>query len=236
MTRNSIQNRVINVLSRIAKAEIQYLREANSVKLLAVSKTQGIPAIEQAISAGLTEFGENYLQDALTKIKHFSNLPDNPVLTWHFIGPIQSNKTAKIAENFSWVHSLDRISIAERLSKQRPESLAPLNICIQVNIDNATQKSGIPPADCIEFATQIKQLPSIKLRGLMAVPEPCTELEQQRQPFHRLFELYNTLNQHGFNLDTVSTGMSSDLEAAIAEGSTLVRIGTDIFGPRNYPK
>ncbi len=236
MTRNNIQNRVINVLSRISEAEIQYLREKNSVKLLAVSKTQGISAIEEAIFAGITQFGENYLQDALSKISHFSNLAECPVLEWHFIGPIQSNKTAKIAENFNWVHSLDRISIAERLNKQRPKSVAPLNVCIQVNIDNMTQKSGIALQDCIEFATQLKQFPALKFRGLMAVPDPSPELTQQRQPFRRLFELYNALNQQGFNLDTLSIGMSSDLEAAIAEGSTLVRIGTDIFGPRNYSK
>jgi len=232
MTSNNIQNRVIHVLSRIAEAEKQFERKAKSVKLLAVSKTQGVLAIEQAISAGLSSFGENYLQDALPKIAYFSNPANCHDIEWHFIGPIQSNKTAKIANNFSWVHSIDRPSIATRLSQQRSDLLPTLNICIQVNIDNADQKSGIKADTCIEFANQIKQLPNLKLRGLMAIPEPSTNLLQQRKAFHQLHELFEELNQHDFNLDTLSIGMSGDLEAAIAEGSTMVRIGTDIFGPR----
>jgi pyridoxal phosphate enzyme (YggS family) len=236
MTRNLIQNRVINVLSRITEAEIQYQRNKGSVNLLAVSKTQGIAAIEQAISAGLMRFGENYLQDALPKIAHFSNTPDYPALEWHFIGPIQSNKTAKIAQNFDWVHSIDRLVIAKRLSQQRPDSLEPLNVCIQVNIDNADTKSGIHVSDCHDIAKQIAQLPGLSLRGLMAVPEPTIGISQQRRPFHQMLELFNDLNQQGLNINTLSLGMSSDLESAIAEGSTLVRIGTDIFGPRNVTK
>ncbi|MFV1982733.1 MAG: YggS family pyridoxal phosphate-dependent enzyme [Thiohalomonadales bacterium] len=236
MTRNNIQNRVINVLSRITEAEKQFQRKAGSVNLLAVSKTQQISAIQQAFSAGLNRFGESYLQDALPKIEYFSNLQDYQDISWHFIGPIQSNKTAKIAENFNWVHSISRLSIAQRLSRQRPDSLATLNICIQVNIDNANQKSGIHAENCIEFAEQINQLSRLKLRGLMVVPEPGTEMSQLRRPFRQVFNLFEDLNQRGFNLDTLSMGMSSDLEAAIAEGSTMVRIGTDIFGPRNYPK
>jgi len=236
MTRNSIQNSIINVLSRLSEAEIRFNREPHSVKLLAVSKTRGIAEVEQAIEAGLSRFGENYLQDALAKIEYFSNLAKIPSIEWHFIGPIQSNKTAKIAENFHWVHSLDRISIAKRLSNQRPATLTALNVCIQINIDDASQKSGIKLQDCLDFATQISQLPNITLRGLMAVPEPSTELSQQRRPFHQIVELFKDLNSHGFQLDTLSLGMSSDLEAAIAEGSTMVRVGTDIFGPRQYQK
>ncbi len=233
MTRNNIQNRVNNVLSRINTAKNQFNRNTQPIKLLAVSKTQTIPAIEQALTSGLSSFGENYLQDALPKIEHFNNLAEYQNIEWHFIGPIQSNKTAKIAESFDWVHSVDRLSIAQRLNKQRPNTLTKLNICIQVNIDNAAKKSGIQVQDTIKFAEQIQLLPNLNLRGLMTVPEPSTELSQQRLPFHQLFKLYETLKQQGFELDTLSMGMSSDLEAAIAEGSTLVRIGTDIFGARH---
>jgi len=236
MTRNNIQNRVMNVLSRINAAEIRYQRQQKSVKLLAVSKTQDISAIEQAISAGLSSFGESYLQDALPKIQYFSNLVDCKKLDWHFIGPIQSNKTSKIAENFSWVHSVDRLSIAQRLNQQRPETLPALNICIQVNIDNDDQKSGILAEACVDFAEQVTKLPRLKLRGIMTVPHVRTDIEQQRIPFQQIFRLFTELNNHGYELDTLSMGMSSDLEAAIAEGSTLVRIGTDVFGQRNYPK
>ncbi len=240
MTRNNIQNRVINVLSRINAAESRYQRQANSIKLLAVSKTQTISAIEAAIAAGLRSFGENYLQDALPKIEYFANLTrhhhnqdSNPQIDWHFIGPIQSNKTAKIAENFNWVHSVSRLSIATRLSQQRPDHLPDINVCIQVNIDGGEKKSGITAEQCLEFAQQISQLPKLKLRGIMAIPEPRTELSQQRSAFNNVHELFQQLQQHGFKLDTLSMGMSADLEAAIAEGSTLVRIGTDIFGSRN---
>lgn len=221
-------------------AESRYQRESNSVKLLAVSKTQSISAIEAAIAAGLRSFGESYLQDALPKIEYFSNLANTnnnqdpkSLIEWHFIGPIQSNKTAKIAENFDWVHSVSRLSIASRLSQQRPEHLSDINVCIQVNIDAAEQKSGIAVEQCLEFAQQINQLPKLKLRGLMAVPEPCTELAQQRRPFNRVHALFEQLQQQGFDVDTLSLGMSADLDAAIAEGSTLVRIGTDIFGIRH---
>ncbi len=233
MTRNNIQNRVNNVLSRIADAENQFNRDSRSVTLLAVSKTQTIPAIKQALTSGLSRFGESYLQDALPKIEHFASLAEYQNIEWHFIGPIQSNKTAKIAENFAWAHSVDRLSIAERLNRQRPKTLTRLNVCIQINIDNAAKKSGIQAQDAIKFAEQIRLLPNLKLRGLMAVPEPSIELSQQRLPFQQLFKLYKTLKQQGFKLDTLSMGMSSDLEAAIAEGSTLVRIGTDIFGARH---
>ncbi|VAX01377.1 UPF0001 protein YggS [hydrothermal vent metagenome] len=232
MTRNTIQNRINNVLSRIRDAENQFNREQNSVKLLVVSKTQTITAIEQAIAMGLSSFGESYLQDALPKIEHFAGLDKHQAIDWHFIGPIQSNKTAKIAQHFNWVHSVDRLSIAERLNKQRPNTLSKLNICIQVNIDNATQKSGIAAKDVLQFAQQTRMLPNLELRGLMAVPKPSSKFSEQRQAFRALFKLYETLKQHDFALDTLSMGMSSDLTAAIAEGSTLVRIGTDIFGLR----
>lgn len=224
----TIAQRLATVQERIRAAEQQYGRKAGSVQLLAVSKTRPVEDLREAQRAGQTAFGENYLQDALPKIAALTN----PRPQWHFIGPLQSNKTRDIAEHFDWVHSIDRLKIARRLSEQRPENLSPLSICLQVNIDNEATKSGMLPDEVPTLATQINTLPNLRLRGLMAIPSATTDFEQQRVPFRHLHELYEQLQQQGIALDTLSMGMSNDLEAAIAEGSTLVRIGTAIFGER----
>ena len=224
-----IAERIKNVLTRIRTAEREYHRPPQSVALLAVSKTQPVAAIETAIAAGLHRFGENYLQEALDKM---AALEGYSQLEWHFIGPIQSNKTRRIAEHFSWVHSVDRLKIAERLSEQRPDSLPPLNICLQVNISAEASKSGLTLNELPAVARQVAELPRLRLRDLMAMPAPAEHFEAQRQPLARLGKAQQQLNDQGLALDTLSMGMSDDLEAAIAEGSTLVRIGTALFGPR----
>lgn len=195
--------------------------------LLAVSKTQPAEAIREAFDAGLRDFGENYLQEALEKQADLADLP----LRWHFIGPIQSNKTKAIAEHFDWVHSVDRLKIAQRLSEQRPDALGPLNICIQVNVSGEASKSGCSPEAVAALAETIATLPRLRLRGLMTIPAPTENPVEQRQAFARLRRLKETL---GADLDTLSMGMSQDLEAAIAEGATWVRIGTALFGAREY--
>lgn len=198
--------------------------------LLAVSKTFPATAIREAYAAGQRVFGESYVQEALGKIAALRDL----VLEWHFIGPIQSNKTRAIAENFAWAHGVDRLKVAERLSDQRPHNLPPLNICLQVNVSGEDSKSGVDPAAACELAQQIANLPRLKLRGLMAIPAPAKELSEQRKPFALLRELLQQMNTLGLQLDTLSMGMSDDLEAAILEGATIVRVGTAIFGGRNY--
>jgi len=206
----------------------RYHRQPNDINLIAVSKQQTSSAIIEAILHGQHDFGESYLQEALAKIKAINH----PGVCWHFIGPIQSNKTREIAEHFHWVHSIERLKIAERLNAQRPLHLPPLNICIEVNIDNELSKSGIKPTELFALATAIVKLPNLTLRGLMAIPKPQQQLSAQRLAFARLRELLQDLNQQGFKLDTLSIGMSDDLEAAIAEGATCVRIGRAIFGSR----
>jgi len=213
---------------RIAAAEQKYNRIPGSVGLLAVSKTHPAEAIHQARQTGQLHFGENYVQEAIDKIKV---LPE-PDLTWHFIGPIQSNKTRLLAEHFAWVHTVDRGRIARRLSEARPMHLPPLNICIQVNISAEASKSGIDPADTLALANEIITLPQLKLRGLMVIPAATHDFDAQRQSFRQTRLLLEQLNQSGLQLDTLSMGMSDDLEAAIAEGSTVVRVGTAIFGTR----
>jgi hypothetical protein len=203
-------------------------RPAEEITLLAVSKTFPATAVREAYDAGQRAFGENYAQEALEKMAALRDLP----LEWHFIGPIQSNKTRDIAENFSWVHSVDRLKIAERLSAQRPADLPPLNICLQVNVSGEDSKSGTAPEDVARLAQQVARLPQLKLRGLMAIPAPAEELEAQRKPFAQLRELMQHLNVQGLQLNTLSMGMSQDMEAAILEGATIVRIGSAIFGPR----
>ena len=225
---DSIATRLQQVRARIAAAEAQAGRAAGSVRLLAVSKTFPAAAVAEAAAAGQQAFGENYVQEGVDKVRETA-LPD---LEWHFIGPLQSNKTRLVAEAFQWVHSVDRLKIAERLSQQRPAHLPPLQICLQVNISNEDSKSGVPEEDVASLAQQIAYLPRLKLRGLMTIPAPAPEFAQQRAPFRRLRELYEQLNRNGFALDTLSMGMSNDIEAAIAEGSTLVRVGTAIFGER----
>lgn len=216
---------------RIRQAEQSCHREGQ-VQLLAVSKTKPARMIEEAWQIGQRHFGENYLQEALEKISTLAHLKD---ISWHFIGPIQSNKTRDIASHFHWVHSVDRLKIAQRLNNQRPEDLPPLNICLQINISNEASKSGIKPEELAELVKSISQLPRLKLRGLMAIPAPESDAEKQKEPFRVLAKLLKNINEtQRLDMDTLSMGMTDDLEAAIAEGSTMVRIGTALFGARNY--
>ncbi len=214
----------------IAKAAHIAQRRTENITLLAVSKTFPAAAVRVAYEAGQRAFGESYVQESLDKIVALRDLP----LEWHFIGPIQSNKTRAIAENFAWVHSVDRLKIAERLSAQRPQNLPPLNVCIQVNVSEEDSKSGVSPGEVLELAQAVAQLPQIKLRGLMAIPAPTEGMEAQRLPFAQLRELMQQLNAQGLELDTLSMGMSHDLEAAVLEGATIVRVGSAIFGQRDY--
>ena len=196
--------------------------------MLAVSKTRSADAVAAALDCGLHRFGENYLQEALEKIGQL----EGRGIEWHFIGPIQSNKTRPIATHFDWVHSVDREKIARRLSEQRPGGSPPLQICLQVNISAETSKSGVLPEEVPALAEAIADLPGVKLRGLMAIPAATDDIAAQHAAFGKLRELFDDLNANGAGLDTLSMGMSGDMEAAIAEGATIVRIGTDIFGPR----
>ncbi|NWL06791.1 YggS family pyridoxal phosphate-dependent enzyme [Pseudomonas hunanensis] len=215
------------ISARIASAAQAAGRDPASVQLLAVSKTKPASAIREIHTAGVRDFGENYLQEALIKQQELSDLP----LIWHFIGPIQSNKTKAIAEHFDWVHSVDRLKIAQRLSEQRPAGLAPLNLCLQVNVSGEDSKSGCAPADLPALAKAVAGLPNLRLRGLMAIPEPTDDRAAQEAAFAHLRQLQENL---GLDLDTLSMGMSHDLEAAIAQGATWVRIGTALFGARDY--
>ncbi|SFI03033.1 hypothetical protein SAMN05216206_1159 [Pseudomonas guineae] len=224
---STIAENIAKVGVRIREAAQASQRDCGSIGLLAVSKTKPAAAIRQAFNAGTANFGENYLQEALDKQVELHDLP----LTWHFIGPIQSNKTKPIAEHFSWVHSVDRLKIAERLSAQRPAHLPPLNICLQVNVSGEASKSGCSPDELSALAHAVTQLPHLHLRGLMTIPEPTDDPAEQRAAFARLRELQQGLN---LGLDTLSMGMSHDLEAAIGEGATWVRVGTALFGARDY--
>lgn len=215
------------VRARIAAACIAAGRAAESVQLLAVSKTWPAASVREAVAAGQRAFGENYVLEAVDKAAELAGLG----LEWHFIGPLQSNKTRVVAENFAWVHSVDRLKIAERLSSQRPPDMAPLQICLQVNVSGEASKSGCLPAEIAALARAVAALPRLKLRGLMTIPEPGDDPARQRDPFAVLRHLRDSLNME---LDTLSMGMSHDLEAAIMEGSTLLRVGTAIFGQRNY--
>ena len=220
------------VQERIRRAALKYGREPESVVLIAVSKTKPVDAILSVYQAGQRCFGENYVQEAVSKIEAI-DLPD---IEWHFIGPIQSNKTRLIAENVDWVHSVDRIKIAERLSEQRPLELPALNLCLQVNISEEDSKAGVSLDRLDELAAQVYGLPGVTLRGLMAIPQRETDFEAQLAVFSRLADAKEQLNAtHGWQLDTLSMGMSQDIEAAIAAGATMVRVGTDIFGKRDYP-
>ena len=216
------------VLARLREAERRFQRPRGSVMLLAVSKTQPAAALAALAAAGQRHFGESYLQEALEKMKSLND----PSLDWHFIGPIQSNKTRGIAERFNWVHSVDRLKVAERLSEQRPAELPPLNLCLQVKVSEQSGKRGLHPEELSGIAHRVAGLPRLRLRGLMAIPALYTEFAEQRRPFAHLRELQEGLAGQGLTLDTLSMGMSGDLEAAIAEGATLVRIGTALFGPR----
>jgi pyridoxal phosphate enzyme (YggS family) len=224
----SVEKNLAQVKHLITQFEQRYGRPSGSVRLLAASKGQSIEKILAAFQAGQRCFGENYVQEALVKM---ATLPDASI-EWHFIGPLQSNKTRKVAEHFAWVHSVDSKKIAKRLNEQRPATLTPLNICIEVNISGESTKSGIPLEDVTSLAAYCLTLPQLHLRGLMTIPAVHKNLSAQRQAFHQLFLLAESLRTQGFALDTLSMGMSEDMEAAIAEGSTFIRIGTAIFGPR----
>lgn len=224
---STIAKNIAKVRTRIREAAQACGRDPQTVGLLAVSKTKPAAAVREAHACGQRDFGENYLQEALNKQAELSDLP----LTWHFIGPIQSNKTRPIAEHFAWVHSVDRLKIAQRLSEQRPTQLPPLNICLQVNVSGEASKSGCTPDELPALAKAVSQLPNLRLRGLMTIPEPTSDVAQQHAACARLRQLRDDLN---LELDVLSMGMSDDLEAAIAEGATWVRIGTALFGARDY--
>ena len=224
---STIADNIAEVEARIRAAALAVQRDVTSIHLLAVSKTKPAAALREAYAAGVRDFGENYLQEARAKQVELADLP----LSWHFIGPIQTNKTREIAEHFSWVHSVDRLKIAQRLSEQRPADLEPLNICIQVNVSGEASKSGCTPQDLPALAAAINALPRLKLRGLMAIPEPTENRAEQDAAFATVRDLQQSLN---LGLDTLSMGMSHDLESAIAQGATWVRIGTALFGARDY--
>ena len=224
---STIAKNIAKVRTRIREAAQACGRDPQTVGLLAVSKTKPAAAVREAHACGQSDFGENYLQEALNKQAELSDLP----LTWHFIGPIQSNKTRPIAEHFAWVHSVDRLKIAQRLSEQRPTQMPPLNICLQVNVSGEASKSGCTPDELPALAKAVSQLPNLRLRGLMTIPEPTSDVAQQHAACARLRQLRDDLN---LELDVLSMGMSDDLEAAIAEGATWVRIGTALFGARDY--
>jgi pyridoxal phosphate enzyme (YggS family) len=226
----SIAQALQQVKGRIDRAIAHSGSAPGSVALLAVSKTQPAAAVRQAHAAGQRAFGENYVQEALAKIEVLADL--RAQLEWHLIGPLQSNKTAAVARAFDWVHSVDRLKIAQRLSEQRPASLPPLNICLQVNISGEASKAGLWPAEVAGVAQAVAALPGLHLRGLMSIPAPAADPAAQRAPHRALRELLAALNAQGLGLDTLSMGMSDDLEAAVAEGATLVRVGTAIFGRR----
>ena len=226
----SVIDNLQQVRERIVQACARAGRPVQAVTLLAVSKTFGPLAVREAVAAGQQAFGENYVQEALDKIAALADL--RAQVQWHLIGPLQSNKTRVVAETFDWVHSVDRLKTAQRLSQQRPAHLAPLQVCLQVNISGEDSKSGVAPAELPELARAVAALPGLRLRGLMAIPEPAGDFEHQRRPHRALREWLEALRSQGLALDTLSMGMSADMEAAIAEGATIVRVGTAIFGGR----
>lgn len=219
------------VRERIATACAGAQRAVTEVTLLAVSKTFGPEAVREAHQAGQHAFGENYIQEAVEKMALLADLP----LQWHCIGPVQSNKTRLVAQHFDWVHTVDRLKVAQRLSEQRPEGRPPLNVCIQVNIDGGASKSGVAPAEALDLARQVAALPRLQLRGLMTIPEPAATYEAQLALHAQAAALFRELRDAGLPLDTLSMGMTADLEAAVAAGSTMVRVGTAIFGGRARP-
>jgi pyridoxal phosphate enzyme (YggS family) len=224
----SVSANLAQVRKRIELACLAAGRPANAVHLLAVSKTMPAQAVRDAHAAGQVAFGENYIQEGVDKIASLADLP----LEWHCIGPIQSNKTKLVAENFAWVHSIDRLKIAERLSAQRPANLPALQICLQVNVDGGSNKSGVTPAELLALAQAVAQLPHLQLRGIMTIPEPAENEAAARAVHRQAKDLFDGLKAAGLNVDTLSMGMTGDLEAAVAEGSTCVRVGTAIFGQR----
>jgi pyridoxal phosphate enzyme (YggS family) len=225
---NSVSANLAQVRKRIELACQAEGRTSGAVTLLAVSKTMPAQAVREAYAAGQLAFGENYIQEGVDKIAALADLP----LEWHCIGPIQSNKTKLVAENFAWVHSIDRLKIAERLSAQRPAHLPPLQVCLQVNVDGGSNKSGVAPEDLLALAQDVAKLPHLQLRGIMTIPEPAETEAQARAVHQQAKRLFDHLKTAGLTLDTLSMGMTADLEAAVAEGSTCVRVGTAIFGAR----
>ncbi len=223
----TISNRLQDILATIQSAQASS-PFAQSVKLVAVSKAQPASAIREAYQAGQVIFGENYLQEALDKQAQLKDLN----IEWHFIGPIQSNKTQPISQNFAWVHSVDRLKIAQRLNEARPAELPPLQVCIQVNVSNEDTKSGVLPEDIATLAAEIGKLPKLKLRGLMAIPAPTKDIKQQIEQFKQVRQCYDALLERGVSLDTLSIGMSDDYQIAVAQGATFVRIGSALFGAR----
>jgi pyridoxal phosphate enzyme (YggS family) len=225
---NNLKENLNNVRSRVDLACRAVSRDPSEVTILAVSKRHPVARIKEMHALGQTRFGENYVQEALDKMKQTGEL----AIEWHFIGPMQSNKTREVAEHFQWVHSVDRWKIARRLSDQRPDGFPPLNVCLQVNIDREPQKAGVSPEQAIELAQQCAELSGIRLRGLMCIPLPPSKDHDPADSYERMLELFNMLKTAGLDLDTLSMGMSADLESAIMHGSTMVRVGTDLFGPR----
>ncbi len=226
-TTASVNEALPRVLQRIRDAERRYERPLNSVQLLAVSKQQPVSAIRAAYALGQRRFGENYVQEALDKLTRLADLD----CEWHFIGPLQSNKSRQVAQHFAWLHTLDRLKLAQRLSDQRGDQ-PPLNVCLQVNISAESTKAGVAPEALPELAHAVHGLPNLRLRGLMALPAPAAQMQAQRKPFAALRALLLDLQQAGLPCDTLSMGMTADLEAAIAEGATIVRVGTAVFGAR----
>lgn len=228
----TIETNLQQVRSRMAAACSQADRDVNAVTLLAVSKTFGPDAVADALAAGQTAFGENYIQEGVEKILALRASHPQAVITWHCIGPVQSNKTRLVATHFDWVQSVDRLKIAQRLSEQRPADLPPLQVCLQVNVDGGANKSGVTPDELPALAAAVAALPNLKLRGLMCIPEPADGFDAQLAVFQQARTLFDVLNAQGLGLDTLSMGMSEDLDAAIAGGSTMVRVGRAVFGAR----
>jgi PLP dependent protein len=226
--------RIEAVRTRLSQACQAAGRAPEAVRLLAVSKTFGPEAVLQAVQAGQTAFGENYIQEGVDKVLAL-RAAGHPELEWHCIGPIQSNKTRLVAEHFDWVHTVDRLKVAQRLSDQRPAQLPPLQVCVQVNVDGGANKSGVAPDELLALAHAVAQLPRLQLRGLMCIPEPAPNFEAQRAVFGQAKALLKAMQEQGLEVDTLSMGMSDDLEAAVASGSTMVRVGSAIFGARSKP-
>jgi pyridoxal phosphate enzyme (YggS family) len=229
----TIEGNLHTVRSRVSRACRQAGRDVNEVTLLAVSKTFGPDAVRQAQAAGQRAFGENYVQEGVEKILALRESAAASPIEWHCIGPLQSNKTRLVASHFDWVQSVDRLKIAERLSEQRPENIKPLQVCLQVNVDGGATKSGVSPDGLLALARAVSQLPRLRLRGLMCIPEPTEDVAVQSAVFLRARALWDELRAGGYDIDTLSMGMSDDLEAAISAGSTMVRVGRSIFGSRS---
>ncbi|OTP89538.1 YggS family pyridoxal phosphate enzyme [Gilliamella apicola] len=231
---NTVQDNLLNIKNEIAEIAKKCERDPNTIQLIAVSKTKPVEQVIEAINAGQLAFGENYVQEGVEKIQYFEkNMPNNDLI-WHFIGPLQSNKSKLVAEHFDWMHTIDRLKIAQRLNDQRPKDMAKLNVLIQVNISQEASKSGVKPEEVADLVKQIVTLPNLNLRGLMAIPEIENDYDKQLNVFTKMQQLLQSLQKDYPFMDTLSMGMSGDMQAAIVAGSTMVRIGTAIFGARQY--